>query len=53
MGQKQELTDLAVIKDKLVGFQVADELKINTKNYCQYLKDAFFNQRYNRKSGAF
>lgn len=43
----------AVINDELVGpFQVADGLKMNSRNYWQFLEDTLFKQRY-KKSAAF
>lgn len=44
----------AVINDELVGpFRVADRLKMNSQNYCQFLEDTFFKQWYNKNSAEF
>lgn len=44
----------AIYHDQLIGpFKVPDGVKLNSKNYCDFLWDNFFKKWYNRKSKAF
>lgn len=44
----------AIYHDQLIGpFKVPDGVKLNSKNYCDFLWENFFKKWYNRKSKAF